>query len=73
MTEHEQYIINLRVKLHIIEAAMDIVSEYNTNAECLWPLQGIANHLRYRTAEATDHDADHYLDPGTKLPSGEIV
>jgi hypothetical protein len=76
--EHEQPITNLRVKLHIIEAAMDIVGEnFNGNeydaGECLWALACITNSLRNRIAMATDHDADHYLDPGTKLPSGEIV
>lgn len=78
MTSHQHYINSLHIRLHIIEAAMDIVAEnvngneYDTG-ECLWALACITNSLRDRIATATDHDTEHYLDPGTKLPSGEIV
>lgn len=77
MTNHEHLITNLRVKLYIIEAALEIVAEqkgcdYN-GSECMWGLGCVISDLRDRLAMATDHDADYYLDPGTKLPSGEIV
>lgn len=64
MTDNEKHIINLRVKIHAIESAIEIVrspehKDYDYNGtECVWGLRCVLSELNDWLAKAIYHNND---------------